>query len=67
MNEPPEKVINRLGWLMERDTIEDRGFCASCGGFNTPWRETPEEVVADVLAVKGRENAAAIGPVKARW
>jgi hypothetical protein len=54
----------QLGWKLE---CEGPVYRASCQGFYTPWRETQAEVMADVSAIKGRENAAAVGPQKARW
>jgi hypothetical protein len=69
-----EKTLAQLGWTLERDEWEPDDvqgllpcYRATCGGFSTPWRATEAEVLQLVEAIKGKENAAAVGEQKARW
>ncbi len=46
-----ERAISELGWELHsrHDQEYDADFYrAEQGGFSTPWRETPEEALADV-------------------
>jgi hypothetical protein len=64
-----EKTLAQLGWTLE--TIHGFEDCvpyrATRGGFSTPWCSTEAEVLKLVEAIKGKENAAAVGEQKARW
>jgi hypothetical protein len=65
-----EKTLAQLGWELECDSSCphcDPVYRATCGNFSTPWRSTEAEVLQLVEAIKGKENAAAVGEQKARW
>lgn len=70
-NESVEKQLQRLGWNLfdSRQFVVngEREYRASCGGFLTPWRSTEQAVLNDVLAIKAKENAEAVGDQKARF
>lgn len=64
----PETKLSRLGWQLETAHFADHSeYRASCGGFFTPYRESAEATLNDVLAYKCKENAEAVGQQKARF
>ncbi len=68
-----QNQLRQLGWELEVlgmrviSPTEKEEYRAICGGFKTPWRYSLDAVLNDVLAIKAKENAEAVGPQKARW
>jgi hypothetical protein len=49
---PIEQEIIRLGWEPTTHRLSTDWHCATQGGFSTPWRQTLENVLEDVKAMK---------------
>jgi hypothetical protein len=48
-----EKQISELGWELDCDLGDwEVWWRAVCGNFRTPWQQSPELVLRDVLALR---------------